>query len=248
MSLRAAVVGDGAMGSAVAEVWREAGHEVTALLGRSDPLERVRGCDVAFELTRPEAAAGNVEALLRLAVPTVCGTTGWEAEPVARLADELRVPLLVAPNFSVGVAVLRALAVEAARRLAPFPGFEPGLVERHHRRKRDSPSGTARMLAREVARQRGGEEPPVVALRQGGQPGEHRLVFEGADETLELVHRARSRRVFAAGAVRAAEWLAAERPPGFVTFERFLEASAAGAAGAAGSAAPSPPSPGRAPS
>lgn len=227
MTFRAAVVGDGAMGGTVAELWREAGHEVAAVLGRSDPLERARGCDVAFELTRPEAAAGNVEGLLRLGVPTVCGTTGWDPEPAARVAEELGVPLLVAPNFSIGVAVLRALAAEAARRLAPFPGFEPGLVERHHGRKRDSPSGTARMLAGEVARHRGGVEPPVVALRHGGQPGEHRLVFEGADETLELVHRARSRRVFAAGAVRAAEWLLAERPPGFVTFERFLEQAGA---------------------
>lgn len=245
MGLKAAVVGNGAMGATVADAWREAGHEVAAVLGRTDPLEQARGCDVAFELTRPEAAAGNVEGLLRLEVPTVCGTTGWDPEPAARLAGELRVPLLVAPNFSLGVAVLRALAAEAARRLAPFPGFEPGLVERHHGRKRDSPSGTARMLADEVARHRDGEVPPVVALRQGGQPGEHRLVFEGPDETLELVHRARSRRVFAAGAVRAAEWLVAERPPGFVTFERFLEASAAGAPGAPGCAAPSPPPAGR---
>lgn len=191
MSLRAAFVGHGGMGGTVAAVWRERGHEVGATIGRGDSLEPAAELDVAFEFTRPEAAADNVEALLRLGVPTVCGTTGWDPGPARALADELAVPLLVAPNFSIGVAVLRSAVAEATRRLASFPEFEAGLVERHHNRKLDSPSGTARMLA-EVMAEIGGSEPPVVALRQGGQPGEHRVVFEAGDETLELLHRARS--------------------------------------------------------
>ena len=79
------------------------------------------------------------------------------------------------------------------------------------------------MLASAVAAARGGSAPPVVSLRQGGVPGEHVVIFEGADESLELAHRVRTRKVFAAGAVAAGEWLAAERPPGPVTFEQFLE-------------------------
>lgn len=222
MSLRAAIVGNGVMGSAVAAVWRERGHEVGTTVERGGSLEEARGADVAFEFTIPEAAAGNVERLLGLGVPTVCGTTGWDAAAAKDLARELEIPLLVAPNFSIGVAVLRAALAEASRRLAAFPEFEPGIVERHHARKRDSPSGTARMLAGVIA-ETGGAEPQVLALRQGGQPGEHRVLFEGDEECLELLHRARSRRVFAIGAVRAAEWLVGSGVRGPIGFEDFLE-------------------------
>lgn len=222
MTLSAAVVGHGKMGHAVAELWRSRGHEVSCTLGPTDELEAARSAGVAFEFTRPEAAAENVTGLLRLGVPTVCGTTGWDPEPAGRLADELGVPLLVAANFSIGVAALSAAVAEAARRLGAFEEFEPGIVERHHRWKRDSPSGTARMLA-EAIEEAGGDPPPVVALRQGGQPGEHRVVFEGTEESLELVHRARSRRIFALGAVRAAEWLVESGEEGLVAFDRFLE-------------------------
>jgi 4-hydroxy-tetrahydrodipicolinate reductase len=225
--MRAAVVGPGKMGSAVAAVWQARGHEVALTLGRGDDPAAAQGCDVAFELTRPEAAAANVEALLRAGVPTVCGTTGWDPAEANRLARELAVPLLVAANFSIGVAVLRHLAAEAARRLAPFAEFEPGIVERHHAAKVDSPSGTARMLAATVGDERGGRQPPVAALRHGGQPGEHQVIFEGAQECLELTHRVRSREVFALGAVAAGEWLARQHPPGPVTFDDFLRQAAA---------------------
>lgn len=229
MSLRAALIGPGRMGRAVAEVWRERGHQIAVEVGRGDDLaaalgDSVLGVDVAFEMTTPEAAPGNVERLLALGVPTVCGTTGWDAAAARERAAARGVPLLVAPNFSVGVAVLRAAVAEAARRLAGMPEFEAGIVERHHAKKLDSPSGTAKMLAATVGEALGAE-PAVAALRQGGQPGEHRVIFEGADEEIELLHRARSRRAFALGAALAGEWLATERPPGPVSFDDFLERS-----------------------
>ncbi|HVS04303.1 MAG TPA: dihydrodipicolinate reductase C-terminal domain-containing protein [Thermoanaerobaculia bacterium] len=223
--LTAALVGPGRMGRAVAAQWEERGHAMAATIGAGDDLRAVEGADLAFEFTRPEAAERNVLGLVELGVPTVCGTTGWDATAARDAAAARGTPLLVAANFSIGVAVLRALVAEAARRLAPFAEFEPGIVERHHNRKRDSPSGTARLLAATVAAERGAE-PPVVALRHGGQPGEHLVLFEGAEETLELAHRARSRRAFAAGAVAAAEWLVASRPAGPVSFEQFLEHAA----------------------
>ena len=226
MSLRAALVGPGRMGSAVADVWRERGHTIAVEVGRRDGLAAVGDADldVAFEFTTPEAAAGNVERLLALGVPTVCGTTGWDPAAARRRAGADGVPLLVAPNFSVGVAVLRAAVAEAARRLAGVPDFAAGIVERHHAKKLDSPSGTAKMLAATVGEALG-TEPAVVALRHGGQPGEHRVIFEGADEEVELLHRARSRRAFALGAALAGEWLATERPAGPVSFDDFLERS-----------------------
>jgi 4-hydroxy-tetrahydrodipicolinate reductase len=219
--LRAIFVGRGAMGRAVEEVWTGRGHAVVQRLGRGETLGDT-AADVAFELTHPDAAAARVGELLERGIPTVCGTTGWDATAARELAAQRGVPLLVAANFSIGIAILRRLVAEASRALAPFADFEPGIVERHHNRKKDSPSGTAKLLAAAVAESRGGVPPPIVALRQGGQPGEHTVLFEGADESLELTHRARSRRVFALGAVAAAEWLATARPAGPVTFEEFL--------------------------
>ncbi|MDX1631061.1 MAG: dihydrodipicolinate reductase C-terminal domain-containing protein [Thermoanaerobaculia bacterium] len=226
MTLSAVIVGPGKMGRTIADLWRGRGHEIRYALGRDDDLDAARSASVAFEFTRPDAAADNVTDLLRMGVPTVCGTTGWDPEPVSRLADELAVPLLVAANFSIGIAVLKAAVDEVARRLAAFEEFEPGVFERHHRQKLDSPSGTARMLSR-VIEESAGSLPPVAALRQGGQPGEHRVIFEGAEESLELVHRARSRRIFALGAVRAAEWLVASGERGSVSFQRFVEQAGA---------------------
>ncbi len=182
--------------------------------------------DIAFEFTTPASAEGLVVLLLSKRIPVVSGTTGWDISPAIRFAREQKVPFLHSPNFSIGVAVMKRLAGQAAALLAPFPSFEPGVLERHHSAKKDAPSGTAKLLAAAVDGARPAGPVPVVALRQGGQPGEHVLYFEGESESLEIVHRARSRAIFATGAVAAAEWLLASGRTGPVTFEDFLESTA----------------------
>jgi 4-hydroxy-tetrahydrodipicolinate reductase len=241
--MRALLVGHGKMGKAVEAVLLERGHDVVGRIEERDrpgdffesesgvespagPSGRgvAAGAEIAFEFTTPASAAGLVSYLLSRKIPVVSGTTGWDVASAVRMAREQRTPFLHAPNFSIGVAVMKRLAVRAAELLAPFPAFEPGILERHHAAKKDAPSGTAKLLAAAVESSRPGAAVPVVALRQGGQPGEHVLFFEGADETLELVHRARSRTIFAAGAVAAAEWLLASGRPGPATFDEFLDA------------------------
>lgn len=233
--MRALLVGVGKMGRAIEAVLVERSHEVASRSGGRSGLDPFAAApagevDVAFEFTAPDAAAALVEALLRAGVRTVSGTTGWNVENARTLSRASGTPFLHAPNFSIGVAALRLAAREVARFLAPFPAFEPGLVERHHGAKKDAPSGTARLLAEavDVARREAGlasPPTPVVSLRHGGQPGEHVLVFEGANESVELVHRARSRALFAEGAVRAAEWLVASGWKGPASFADFLEGS-----------------------
>jgi 4-hydroxy-tetrahydrodipicolinate reductase len=191
---------------------------------RNSPSKDSAAVDVAFEFTTPASAEGLVVSLLSRKTPVVSGTTGWDIAPAVRFAREQKVPFLHSPNFSVGVAVMQRLAAQAAALLSPFPEFEPGIVERHHSKKLDSPSGTAKLLAAAVASASGGRAVPVASLRQGGQPGEHILFFEGESESLEIVHRARSRAIFAAGAVAAAEWLLASGRTGPVAFEEFLDA------------------------
>jgi len=221
--LTAVLVGCGAMGTAIGEIWEARGHRLVRRVDHGDALGDGSGAQVAFEFTLPASAPQRVEELVRAGIPTVCGTTGWDSTAMKQLAAERGVPLLVAANFSIGIAVMRRLVAEASRALLPFAEFEPGILERHHSRKKDVPSGTAKLLAATIAEARGGAAPQVVALRQGGQPGEHVVVFDGADESLEIAHRVRTRKVFAAGAVAAAEWLAVVRPPGPVSFEEFLE-------------------------
>jgi 4-hydroxy-tetrahydrodipicolinate reductase len=181
-------------------------------------------CDVAFEFTTPTSAPLVVPLLLSQRIPVVCGTTGWDVTSAAHLAREQKIPFLHSSNFSLGVAALRRAVAAAAAALAPFPEFEPGIVERHHAAKKDSPSGTARVLALDISREPLSKRSiPIVSLRQGAQPGEHSVYFEGTDETVELVHRARSRSIFALGAVRAAEWMIVSGRSGPVTFDEFFD-------------------------
>ena len=224
--MKALIVGPGKMGRAIEAVLVQRGHGVRARYGRRDDLEALEPdvVDVAFEFTEAQAAPRTVATLLVHRVPVVSGTTGWDVGPARRLAEERRVPFLHSPSFSIGVAALRRAAMVLGASLARFPEFEPAIVERHHSAKRDAPSGTAKAIADSVAVGRApGEEVPIVSLRHGGQPGEHRLVFEGPDESVELVHRARSRALFALGAVQAAEWLLKSGLTGPVTFDDFLD-------------------------
>jgi 4-hydroxy-tetrahydrodipicolinate reductase len=227
--MRAFLVGYGKMGKAIEAVLVQRGHTVVGRVERKEEefLEGKRGldlseCDLAFEFSAPDAAPRLVPALLSRKIPVVSGTTGWDTSEARRRATELEVPFLHAPNFSLGVAAMRRAAAALAAALAPFREFHPGLVERHHSAKRDAPSGTAKALAEDVAHASGRRDLPVVSLRQGGAPGEHTLYFEGDDETVELVHRARSRAIFAQGAVRAAEWMLRSGQKGPLTFDDFF--------------------------
>jgi 4-hydroxy-tetrahydrodipicolinate reductase len=224
--MKALIVGPGRMGRAIEAVLVQRGHGVRARFGRRDDLEALEPdvVDVAFEFTAAESAPRTVAALLMHRVPVVSGTTGWDVAPARRLAEERGVPFLHSPSFSVGVAALRRAAMVLGGALARFPEFEPAIVERHHSAKRDAPSGTAKAIVEAVRVGRdAGEEIPIVSLRHGGQPGEHLLVFEGPDESVELVHRARSRALFALGAVQAAEWLVRSGLTGPVTFDDFFD-------------------------
>lgn len=213
--MRLAIIGDGKMGGSVAACAAERGHDVTAVLGIDDN-PGARGIDaaaigspeVAIEFTEPGSAAANVRACARAGIPVVVGTTGWYDDLDAVIADVRTAggAMLWAPNFSVGVAIL-TLAVEVAAAAARRAGgFDVHLVETHHAAKKDRPSGTAAALAAAAAMPLG-RDVPVTSVRVGHVPGTHELTFDGPFEQVRLTHEARDRRVFADGAVTAAEWL-----------------------------------------
>jgi 4-hydroxy-tetrahydrodipicolinate reductase len=227
VTLRIALVGYGKMGRAVEQVAAARGHTISAVIARDSarPFSResLGGADVAIEFSVPDAAVPNAIACLRAGVPVVLGTTGW-TPALAALTHEVEMAqgaLLWAPNFSIGVQLFSDL-VDRLGRLAPERhGFAAHLIETHHAAKRDAPSGTAAMLARAYA-DAAGSALPVTSVRVGHVPGRHEVVLDGPYEQLRLIHDARDRRVFADGAVTAAEWLAQHGRRGVFTLRDVL--------------------------
>jgi 4-hydroxy-tetrahydrodipicolinate reductase len=220
------------MGREVEAVLRERGHQA-ALVAREAPFPA--DCPVGIDFTRADAVAGNVDRALAAGARYVVGTTGWlhQVEEIRRRVEEAGGGVVHAANFSVGVNLFYRIVQDAAALLAGFPDYDPYVLERHHRLKKDAPSGTAKVLAtivgaaagRPAATSLAGPLPDkafhVAALRAGGIVGEHTVGFDsGADEIL-LEHRARSRRGFAQGAVLAAEWIATRT--GFHDFADVLD-------------------------
>jgi 4-hydroxy-tetrahydrodipicolinate reductase len=207
------------MGHALAERVAVRGHAQTAMLGMEENVEG-RGVaafrsvtDVAIEFTEPASAVANIRACVDAGIPVVVGTTGWydrRAEIEAYVRTHAG-SVLIAPNFSLGVALTIELARVAGELFRFHPDFEPVLIETHHAQKQDAPSGTAQAMAAAASSALGGRTVPVSSIRVGSVPGTHELVFDGPFEQIVVRHEARDRRVFADGAVRAAEWLAGQR-------------------------------------
>lgn len=181
--------------------------------------------EALIEFTTPEATVEH----LSYGKPLVIGTTGFSEEQYGKLEKASRnLPVMLAPNMSIGVNLLREVVREVSEKLGS--GYDIEVVETHHRNKVDAPSGTALFLGRAAAEGRGksledvavygreGHQPReegeigVHALRGGAVVGEHRLIFYSEGEEIEVVHRALSRRTFADGALRAAGFVAGAEP------------------------------------
>jgi 4-hydroxy-tetrahydrodipicolinate reductase len=206
----------GKMGRAVRDL---AGAQVTATLDAPFTPDRLANADVAIEFTVPSAAPTNIRACLAAGCPVVVGTTGWYAE-LPTLTEEVSRQggaLLWAPNFSLGAQVMMILAAVSARLL----DTDAAIVETHHASKKDAPSGTAREIARAIIEERSGGV-PITSVRVGNVPGTHEVIFDGTFDQLRLTHEVRDRKVFAEGALVAAEWLIAEKRVGVFTMQDVL--------------------------
>jgi 4-hydroxy-tetrahydrodipicolinate reductase len=174
----------------------------------ADELHGVPAFDVAIDFSLPEGFDAVLTTCVDRGVALVSGTTGLSQAQTEALDDAAtRIPVLWASNFSLGVAVLHDLVERAARVL---PGWDCDIVEAHHTRKLDAPSGTALTLGAAV--QAAGANPRYASLRAGDIVGEHLVQFTAAGERIELVHRATNRDIFARGALQAAAWLAGQGP------------------------------------
>jgi 4-hydroxy-tetrahydrodipicolinate reductase len=214
---------------------RDAGERMGAVTGiaiTADIPVAVAGADVLIDFTRPEGTLAHLGACAQAKVAAVVGTTGLTVADKRALAEYARtIPIVFAPNMSVGVNVLTRLVEMGAQLLGE--GYDVEIVEMHHRHKVDAPSGTALHLGEAAARALGrdlkasavlaregvtGERKPgtigFAALRGGDVVGEHTVIFAGAGERIELSHKAGSRMNFAHGALRAARFVAAKRAQG----------------------------------
>lgn len=209
------VLGKGKTGSLVTEIAHDRGHGVRALdvyenRGASAlTAPTLAGVDAVIDFTSPEAAVENMRAVLALGARIVVGTTGWYAHLPAlkAIAERRGGSLLYSTNFSIGVQKLFRLTAE----LAKLDGYTFSIAETHHTSKVDAPSGTALTLKEIIQTVRPGAAVEVTSHRVGDAKGEHVVTAKGDVDTLELRHDASSRRGFALGAVRAAEWLAAQK-------------------------------------
>lgn len=210
-----AVIGDGKMGRTVAEMIQQRGWHLTAMLdqehnrnGAGITRRALGDPDVAIEFTEPGSAIPNIMACIHEGVPVVVGTTGWydSIEAIASAVNDEDASLLWAPNFSVGVNLFLELAHDAAEIMSRAPEFSAAMVETHHSAKKDAPSGTALAIAGAMEKSLG-KKIPVTSVRTGSVPGTHELIFDGQFEQITMRHEARDRRVFADGALRAAQWL-----------------------------------------
>ena len=216
------VGGLGKTGSLVADVARERGHAVTIVDvantagARALTRDLAGSTDVVVDFTAPHAVVETIATCIQAKANMVVGTTGWYGEipRLKPLIEQSGIGFVYAPNFSVGV----NLFLEIARAAAPALryGYQGKILEKHHVHKKDAPSGTA-MILRNVLREASQAELPIESVREGEVVGLHQVTFDSAGDTITLVHDAKSRRGFAEGAVRAAEWL--QGKSGFYDFK-----------------------------
>lgn len=216
------IIGYGNMGKEVESIALTRGHHIAGIVDSKEALIRWEGsADVAVEFTSPSSAVHSLQWCLARRLPVVCGTTGWleQFDDVSKQFTDHEGALFYASNFSLGVNLFFKLNALLATVMQSAPQYEAEIREIHHTHKKDSPSGTALTLARqlianharyttwkpELTKEQG--VLPVISERKDPVPGTHIIQYASAEDTIEIRHTAHSRKGFALGVVQAAEWL-----------------------------------------
>lgn len=238
MSLKIALVGYGKMGHSVEQEAQKRGHQITHRIDPQGPDNwdslTPGSTDVVIEFTNPAVATDNFRRVLKTGTPLVTGSTGWlkELDSIQQIVHQQNGSFLYSSNFSPGVNMLFKLNQSLAKMMNSRPEYDPFVEERHHRYKKDAPSGTAGTLAEQLiegldrkTRIVHGElahrppEPEELSLsytRAGEIIGTHEVSYISEIDQISIRHEAFNRRGFALGAVLAAEWLVGKK--GFFNF------------------------------
>lgn len=216
--MKIALIGYGKMGHMIESIALERGHEIVCIIDQNNlcdfESEAFASANVAIEFTTPQTAEQNIRRAWAAGVPVVCGTTGWNVEPLKQQllcnsTQPLHHPtpsLMWSSNYSIGVNILFALNRQLAKIMVAYPDYTPHMTEVHHIHKLDAPSGTAKTLQEAI----GEERLPIAeieSIREGEVPGIHTVVWDSEVDTISISHSAKSRKGFALGAVIAAEWM-----------------------------------------
>ena len=239
--MKIALLGYGKMGHEIEMAAVQAGHTVVATFDENKLATvnalKESGVAVAIDFSQPRAVENNVSLCAKAGIPIVIGTTGWESAlgSVRKVVNEANIGCIVGSNFSIGVNIFLQI-VRKASQLVNAAGYDAYVVEAHHRGKKDFPSGTAQRLSEVIlselkSKSHAISELPdgesisteallVSSIRAGAITGTHTVGFESEVDSIELTHRAKSRRGFAVGAVQAAEWIIHHK--GFFRFEEHF--------------------------
>jgi 4-hydroxy-tetrahydrodipicolinate reductase len=210
------VLGCGKTGSMAAEVARERRHRVEVLNSSSNregeglTAEKMKDVGVVIDFTTPQAVLANIAACAQARKNMVVGTTGWYGDlaKVEQMIDASGSGLVYGANFSIGVNLFFDIARTSAAALEH--DYHGQIFERHHAQKKDAPSGTAAAIQK-IVQAASDKELEITSFREGEVVGMHEIILESQNDRIYLCHDSKSRRGFAEGAVRAAEWVAGQK-------------------------------------
>ncbi|MEP7233733.1 MAG: 4-hydroxy-tetrahydrodipicolinate reductase [Ignavibacteriota bacterium] len=239
--MKLALAGYGKMGHEVEAAALSRGHEIVAIFDIDKLLSpealKSHSPDAVIDFTQPDTVVTNVRVCTKARIPMVIGTTGWDADipKVQKMIEDAAIGCIIGSNYSIGVNLFLKIIANASRLLSAAE-YDVYITEAHHRTKKDFPSGTALRISeavlsgfksktKVVSELKQGEAPStdsilVSSIRAGSITGTHTVGFDSEEDTIELTHRAKSRRGFALGAVHAAEWIASRK--GFYRFEEHI--------------------------
>ncbi|MCD6539416.1 MAG: 4-hydroxy-tetrahydrodipicolinate reductase [Candidatus Omnitrophica bacterium] len=186
----------------------------------TDDLAIIEKCDSLVEFTNPQATVEHIPYLVKFKKPAVIGTTGLTSEDEEKIKEASKeIPILFSPNMSVGVNLLFELVRKAAKVLRDY---QVQIQEAHHIHKKDAPSGTAKKVAQIINEQGFNiKTEEIKAIREDEIVGEHRIIFESALDKIELFHSAKTRDIFAQGALLGAKWIV-DKKPGLYSMREVL--------------------------
>ena len=176
-----------------------------------------KNIELIIDFSRPQHSMEALRYAKRENIPVVLGTTGFnetEFNEILKISQDI--PLLIAPNTSMGIAILKKIIDQSKDAIKSANSLK--IYEKHHKNKKDSPSGTALNLKDQLTEFLTGEEIEIISRREGNSPGEHALKISFEGEVLEISHKASDRSIFAIGAILAGKWLK-DKPPGSYTMQ-----------------------------
>jgi len=240
--LKIAIIGYGQMGKLIEQLAPEYECEIVAkidpVLGNTITSEALNEADVCIEFSTPDAAFDNVKKLLTLNKNVVSGTTGWhdKLDEIKSIAETNDIGFIYGSNFSVGMNLFYSIVNSATELINRADDYDVFGLEMHHNKKKDSPSGTARVLSEIVVknidrktevqyekldRKIKDNEFHFASIRSGNIPGLHSINFDSEADTIELKHTARNRNGLALGAIKAAKWI--NNNKGFYNFTKVFK-------------------------